>query len=117
MSGSTLVLAVVSPNFIITGNCGDSRCIVINTNGSIAISTLDHKPNRSDEKQRIEQQFRGRVKRQGELNPLYRANQNDLNDQPYRVWARELDLPGLAMSRSIGDQMAKTLGVIADPEV
>lgn len=26
-------------------------------------------------------------------------------------------MPGLAMSRSIGDGMAKTLGVIADPEI
>ena len=28
-----------------------------------------------------------------------------------------MDLPGLAMSRSIGDGMAKSLGVIADPEI
>ena len=26
-------------------------------------------------------------------------------------------MPGLAMSRSIGDAMAKTVGVIADPEI
>ncbi|CDW83899.1 protein phosphatase 2c containing protein [Stylonychia lemnae] len=116
MSGSTLVVAIVSPQFIITGNCGDSRCIVINIDGSIAIQTSDHKPNRPDEKQRIEHQYRGRVRRQGELNPLYRGH-TDLNEQPYRVWAKDLDMPGLAMSRSIGDQMAKNLGVIAEPEV
>jgi len=28
-----------------------------------------------------------------------------------------LDLPGLAMSRSIGDGLAKSLGVIAEPEI
>lgn len=34
-----------------------------------------------------------------------------------RVFAHYIDLPGLAMSRSIGDLMAKDLGVIADPEL
>ncbi len=28
-----------------------------------------------------------------------------------------MDLPGLAMSRSMGDTMAKQLGVIAEPEI
>jgi hypothetical protein len=40
----------------------------------------------------------------------------DTDNAPYRVWARDIDMPGLAMSRSIGDAMAKNLGVIADPE-
>ena len=34
-----------------------------------------------------------------------------------RVYAQELIFPGLAMSRSIGDSMAKKLGVIEDPEI
>ena len=34
-----------------------------------------------------------------------------------RVYAQELIFPGLAMSRSIGDLMAKKLGVIEDPEI
>jgi serine/threonine protein phosphatase PrpC len=36
---------------------------------------------------------------------------------PFRVWHSAMDLPGLAMSRSIGDTMAKNLGVICDPEI
>ena len=45
-------------------------------------------------------------------------NSNDLeNETPFRVWSPVVDLPGLAMSRSIGDGMAKGLGVIAEPEV
>jgi len=30
---------------------------------------------------------------------------------PYRVWLANEDLPGLAMSRSIGDQIAKDIGI------
>lgn len=36
---------------------------------------------------------------------------------PLRVWLKNEDRPGLAMSRSIGDQMAKTVGVISTPEI
>eukprot|EP00347_Sterkiella_histriomuscorum_P007556 403348465 len=118
LSGSTLLLCIVTPTTIVTANCGDSRCVLYASDGSIILETNDHKPNRPDEKQRIEQQFKGRVKRQGELHSEYRhQNQNSLEDQPYRVWAKEIDMPGLAMSRSIGDSMSKLLGVIADPEV
>jgi hypothetical protein len=33
----------------------------------------------------------------------------------HRVWLRNQDFPGLAMSRSIGDKLAHTVGVIPDP--
>ena len=33
----------------------------------------------------------------------------------HRVWARGQDFPGLAMSRSLGDKLAHTVGVIGDP--
>jgi hypothetical protein len=34
------------------------------------------------------------------------------------VWIdAEMTLPGLAMARSIGDHLVKTVGVIAEPEV
>jgi len=34
-----------------------------------------------------------------------------------RVWLMEQDAPGLAMSRSIGDYVAHSVGVSTDPEV
>ncbi|OMJ66497.1 hypothetical protein SteCoe_36634 [Stentor coeruleus] len=34
---------------------------------------------------------------------------------PYRVWKRGCNYPGLAMSRSIGDTIAKEIGIISDP--
>ena len=36
---------------------------------------------------------------------------------PYRVWAKNKDYPGLAMSRSLGDFDGKKIGIIADPEI
>ena len=36
---------------------------------------------------------------------------------PERVWKKEGDVPGLAMSRSFGDEVAHTIGVIVDPEI
>ena len=36
---------------------------------------------------------------------------------PARVWLKEENLPGLAMSRSLGDGVCKTIGVICDLEI
>ena len=33
-----------------------------------------------------------------------------------RVWLSEEDYPGLAMSRSLGDSVAESVGVIATPD-
>lgn len=34
-----------------------------------------------------------------------------------RVYSKKGEWPGLAMSRSLGDQVAKKLGVVAEPEI
>jgi len=36
---------------------------------------------------------------------------------PKRVWLRNRQVPGLAMTRSIGDMAATSVGVIAEPEI
>jgi len=36
---------------------------------------------------------------------------------PSRVWLKNEDVPGLAMSRSLGDYVAHSVGVIPDPEL
>jgi serine/threonine protein phosphatase PrpC len=36
---------------------------------------------------------------------------------PARVWLGDMDIPGLAMSRSIGDTVAHSAGVISTPEI
>jgi serine/threonine protein phosphatase PrpC len=36
---------------------------------------------------------------------------------PYRVWESHLNSPGLTLSRSIGDNIAKSIGVISTPDI
>jgi len=36
---------------------------------------------------------------------------------PKRVWMRNRQVPGLAMTRSIGDMAATSVGVTAEPEI
>lgn len=36
---------------------------------------------------------------------------------PPRVWLPQDDIPGLAMSRSLGDRMAHSVGVSCEPEI
>jgi len=68
--------------------------------------TNDQKPNHEEEFLRI-REAGGRVER------LMDVMGNCLG--PYRVWEADSDSPGLAMSRSIGDNVAKKIGVISTP--
>ena len=72
-------------------------------NGSIRSLSRDHKPDLPDERRRIEQQG-GRVDR------VYGMG-------PFRVWLKNENYPGLAMSRSIGDGVAHSVGVSDIPEI
>lgn len=90
--GSTAVVAVVTPDKIIVSNCGDSRAVLCRNGVAIPLS-IDHKPDRPDELERIEEAG-GRV--------IY--------------WDGARVLGVLAMSRAIGDNYLKPY-VIPEPEV
>ena len=122
-SGTTANLVFIIGSKLICVNCGDSRSILsqkylnskitnIHTNTKfihnlndqnheIIILSKDHKPDLFDEKERIISN-NGRVERYSQ-------------DGAYRVWLKDEDVPGLAMSRSFGDMIAKSVGVISDP--
>nr|GMC59097.1 protein phosphatase 2C 37-like [Ipomoea batatas] len=51
--GSTAVVAVVTPESIVVSNCGDSRAVLCRNGVAIPLS-IDHKPDRPDEVNRIE---------------------------------------------------------------
>ena len=51
----------------------------------------------------------------GRIEPFREENGEEVG--PNRVWLKNEDYPGLAMSRSIGDLIATTVGVIPDPEI
>ena len=42
---------------------------------------------------------------------------NGQNVGPKRVWLASQNIPGLSMTRSFGDSVAASVGVIAEPEV
>ena len=68
--------------------------------------TTDHKPETPDEKTRIER-CGGRV---------FALEYDDGIIGPPRVWLPDADVPGLAMSRSVGDQVAHAVGVSSEPD-
>ena len=102
-SGSTAVIVHISKEKIICANCGDSRAILINGLGNVVKLSRDHKPELSDEKKRI-------IAAGGRVDRIYGMG-------PYRVWFKDGDYPGLAMSRSIGDTLAHKVGVSNVPEI
>jgi serine/threonine protein phosphatase PrpC len=112
LSGTTCVSLLFCDNRIISANVGDSRAIKgqynIKTNNwdYIALSR-DHKPSEKDEAERIK-------KSKGIIHPYIDDDGNYAG--PDRVW-KDDELPGLAMSRSFGDEIASSVGVFSEPEV
>ena len=45
----------------------------------------------------------------------YLIKENGVKSGPFRVWLKNENYPGLAMSRSIGDLIASAIGVTAEP--
>jgi serine/threonine protein phosphatase PrpC len=116
-SGSTCVSILLKEkniNKIYIANVGDSRAIIIkelqNQNRDWVPHQLsrDHKPTEEDEAQRI-------LEYDGEIE---RIEDDDGNwTGPLRVWVKGSDGPGLAMTRSFGDEIGASVGVISMPEV
>lgn len=93
---------------------GDSRAVLgyydSNTKGyASAVLTQDHKPESSEEKQRI-------LSSEGRID---RFIDEATGDQigPYRVFQKYAWIPGLAMSRAFGNTIAREVGVISEPDV
>jgi protein phosphatase 1L len=91
-AGSTASTAVIVGNKLLIANVGDSRAVISRAGQAIALS-VDHKPNRSDERQRIE------------------------NAGGVVMWAGTWRVGGvLAVSRAFGDRLLKRY-VIPEPEI
>ena len=113
LSGSTCVSLIFTPQKIFCINVGDSRCVLgkydNNKKKWIPMNlSRDHKPSDEDEKKRI-LQCGGRVESL--------VDEDDNYVGPERVWIQNQKIPGLAMSRSFGDEIVHEVGVIVDPEI
>ena len=112
LSGSTCTSIILNQEKIISLNLGDSRTVLArNENGKyIAVNlSTDHKPNIKEERKRI-------LINGGRIKPFYDDKTKKFIGTD-RIWIREDDLPGLAMTRSFGDIIAHSVGVISQPEI
>ena len=111
-SGSTCVSVIFTPEKLIVPNIGDSRAVLgrydKTTNSYKAIElSRDHKPTEKDEVKRI-------IENEGRIQPFTEEGEFV---GPQRVWLKDEEVPGLAMTRSFGDRVAATVGVISEPEI
>ncbi|GER32479.1 protein phosphatase 2C family protein [Striga asiatica] len=91
-AGSTASTAILVGNRLLVANVGDSRAVICRGGNAIAVSR-DHKPDQTDERQRIE------------------------NAGGFVMWAGTWRVGGvLAVSRAFGDRLLKQY-VVADPEI
>lgn len=112
LSGSTFISLLLIKNKLYVANVGDSRAIIAQkshdffSRWTAVPLSVDHKPDVQKETERI-------ISKGGRVDPI-----KDFTGKKYgpsRVWLKNEDCPGLAMSRSIGDQLAKSVGVTWEP--
>ena len=112
LSGTTCISVIYTPIKLIIANIGDSRCILgkLNKNNKWECQNLsrDHKPSLPDEAERIK-------KKGGRIRPMKDDDGSFVG--PLRVYMKDKDMPGLAMTRSFGDYFASTAGTISIPEI
>ena len=111
LSGSTCVSLLFYEDLIISANLGDSRAIIgklKNSKWSYELLSRDHKPTEIDEALRIKY-------KNGEIHPF--VSENGEFNGPERIWISGQGIPGLAMTRSFGDIVGSTVGVLSEPEI
>ena len=111
LSGSTCISVIYTPLKLIIANIGDSRCILgklINKQWKHENLSRDHKPTIKEEAERI-------IKKGGRIRQMKDDDGSFIG--PLRVYMKDKDMPGLAMTRSFGDYFASTAGTICEPEV
>ena len=130
-SGSTAVTVFLIGKKLVCANVGDSRAILASYKLPREIKGIqlpeefnslpsderiwlalplsrDHKPDDDEELKRI-------IESNGRVEPFKEPDGEAVG--PCRVWLKDESIPGLAMSRSLGDKVASQIGVVSDPEI
>eukprot|EP00835_Amoeboradix_gromovi_P001745 NODE_86_length_22163_cov_0.379442.p8 type:complete len:317 gc:universal NODE_86_length_22163_cov_0.379442:21908-20958(-) len=114
MSGSTCSIVLVNNNGVVTcGYVGDSTLIICKkteSNFEIRYASKNHNCEDLEEKARIENRG-GRVEKTDPRSLLINL------EGPLRVFKSTLPYPGLAVTRSFGDECAESIGVTAIPSI
>ena len=115
LSGSTCISILMDTNNLnklYISNVGDSRALIIKEMKykywTCQQLSRDHKPIEKDESTRI-------YKCGGEIQKM--EDDDGGWTGPLRVWVKNGDGPGLAMTRSFGDILGSSIGVICIPEI
>ncbi|KAB2024248.1 hypothetical protein ES319_D06G074800v1 [Gossypium barbadense] len=125
MSGTTAITVLVRGRTIYVANSGDSRAVIAQKRGKEIVAvdlSIDQTPFRVDEMERVKL-CGARVltldQIEGLKNPdvqCWGTEEGDDGDPP-RLWVPNGMYPGTAFTRSIGDSIAETIGVVANPEI
>ncbi|KAG9449193.1 hypothetical protein H6P81_009158 [Aristolochia fimbriata] len=125
MSGTTAITILVRGRTIYVANTGDSRAVIAEKRGKDIVAvdlSIDQTPFRVDELERVKE-CGARVltldQIEGLKNPdvqCWGSEEADDGDPP-RLWVPNGMYPGTAFTRSIGDSIAETIGVVATPEI
>ncbi|XP_042461506.1 protein phosphatase 2C and cyclic nucleotide-binding/kinase domain-containing protein-like isoform X1 [Zingiber officinale] len=125
MSGTTAITILVRGRTIYVANAGDSRAVIAEKRGKDIVAvdlSLDQTPFRNDELERVKN-CGARVltldQIEGLKNPdvqCWGTEEGDDGDPP-RLWVQNAMYPGTAFTRSIGDSVAESIGVVAAPEI
>ena len=106
-SGTSCIILIQIGDKIICANVGNSRAIMIKNYDRIIPISIDSAPQLPEESERI-------LKYEGEI---VQMEENEFEIGPFRIWKKGEKYPGLNISRSIGDFVATSLGVISTPNV
>ena len=111
-SGSTSVMLFILNDILICSNIGDSQCYIFNCS-SEDLWTFEplsnpHLASDENEQKRI-------LEMGGDVHPYY--EQDGIYEGPDRIYVKNKVYPGLVMSRTFGDLLAKKIGVISEPEI
>jgi serine/threonine protein phosphatase PrpC len=108
-SGSTCVSIMTLGQKLFCVNVGDSRaivCKIVDDKLKTQAVSRDQKPCQADEAARI-------IQCGGRVDSFRDQNRQPIG--PLRVWLKNEDIPGLAMTRSFGDEVASRVGVTCEP--
>ncbi|RDX60717.1 putative protein phosphatase 2C 35, partial [Mucuna pruriens] len=125
MSGTTAITVLLIGDTLYVANVGDSRAVLAVKDGNRVIAedlSSDQTPFRRDEYERVKL-CGARVlsvdQVEGIKDPDIQTwgDEESQGDDPPRLWVQNGVGPGAAFTRSVGDKLAETIGVIAVPEV
>lgn len=104
-SGSTFVGVLIHGDQLYCANVGDSAAVIGSFCGNWGLVKLseEHNPLRQDEANRI-------IANGGRIGCHVKGG-------PLRIWYIDENIPGLAMTRSIGDKASRVIGLIGEPEM